>query len=78
MFACRLEITSVYIGTLKATDMKQNTNSNSLNLIKVNNQFKRVDYVAASSAHDVNQKPQGKKLITENGVSVLITWFSLS
>lgn len=58
--------------------MKQNTNANSLNLIKVDDQFKRVDYVAASWAHDVNQKPQGKKLVTENGVSVLTTWFSLS
>jgi hypothetical protein len=58
--------------------MKQNTNPNSLNLIKVNNQFKRVDYVAASWAHDVKQRLQGKKFVTENGVSVLITWFSLS
>ena len=58
--------------------MKQNTNTNNLNLIKAGNKFERVDHVAASWAHDVNQKPQGKRLVTENGVSVLITWFSLS
>jgi len=58
--------------------MKKNTNSNNLNLIRAGNKFNRVDYVVAPWAHDVNQKLQGKRLVTENGVSVLITWFSLS
>jgi hypothetical protein len=58
--------------------MKQNTNTQAYNLIRINNKFQRVGYVAAKWAHDVDQQKQGRKLVTENGISIMVTWFSLS